>query len=478
MDFNEFAETIKAKYPEYKDRDNKILAEAMLKKYPVYADRVSFGDVKPESPKFYELEKQPGLPKGPGALIKQAGKQFLGGLSSPMPGSLVSTPLRAASETAQQLGSDVARGASTPGGVLPDIGLPAARLAGLGASTIADPLSYAPIPGLKSTKAPKTTPVESITQKATESLRKISQEYGARLNKAKAEVGLPVTKAEKLNAKEATGNLFNFGRQDVAEIADSLAGKTKEQAGAIEDFLLSGKGKADNPKVKEIRSFVDFDKIKNQSDLLVAVNRFKRHAMDLPDKARVKLASALQDKIQSLVDFTKQGNTEEGLLKSLYGDLAEDVIPSALAKSKAEMGDVLKLVNEIGPKMQKPGQAEQFLRTMVTGKSAINKDKLVAIRKLEALSGQPIYEALTEAIAKENPTLLTEMATSVPGLGPLWSRAAKLIDKALNSNAVKNALKSGVSKASRPAVAALKGFELDDRNLSELEKIRAAINRK
>jgi hypothetical protein len=42
MDFNEFAETVKAKHPEYKDRDNRTLAEAVVKKYPEYASKVTF----------------------------------------------------------------------------------------------------------------------------------------------------------------------------------------------------------------------------------------------------------------------------------------------------------------------------------------------------------------------------------------------------------------------------------------------------
>lgn len=42
MDFNEFAETIKAKYPQYKDKDNRTLAEAIVKKHPEYASKVEF----------------------------------------------------------------------------------------------------------------------------------------------------------------------------------------------------------------------------------------------------------------------------------------------------------------------------------------------------------------------------------------------------------------------------------------------------
>ena len=38
MNYNEFAESIKTKYPQYKDMDNKDLAERMIAKYPQYKD--------------------------------------------------------------------------------------------------------------------------------------------------------------------------------------------------------------------------------------------------------------------------------------------------------------------------------------------------------------------------------------------------------------------------------------------------------
>lgn len=94
------------------------------------------------APKFYELEKQQGTPRGPMELLKQAARQFKEGATSPMPGSLLSTPLRAVSETANQLGADVARGASTPGGLLPNIGTVPARGAGFLTAMAADPVSY------------------------------------------------------------------------------------------------------------------------------------------------------------------------------------------------------------------------------------------------------------------------------------------------------------------------------------------------
>ena len=40
IDYNEFAEKIKAKYPQYKDVDNYTLASKMVEKYPQYQGQV------------------------------------------------------------------------------------------------------------------------------------------------------------------------------------------------------------------------------------------------------------------------------------------------------------------------------------------------------------------------------------------------------------------------------------------------------
>lgn len=45
MDYNEFANAIKANHPEYADRDNAVLARAMLSKFPEYADRVDTSNI-------------------------------------------------------------------------------------------------------------------------------------------------------------------------------------------------------------------------------------------------------------------------------------------------------------------------------------------------------------------------------------------------------------------------------------------------
>lgn len=45
MDYNEFAQRIKNKYPEYKDMDNKELSEKIIAKYPEYKSQVTFENI-------------------------------------------------------------------------------------------------------------------------------------------------------------------------------------------------------------------------------------------------------------------------------------------------------------------------------------------------------------------------------------------------------------------------------------------------
>lgn len=99
-------------------------------------DPKEYESFKEGSPKFYEIEKQPGLPHGPVELIKQAARQFKDAATSPMPGSLLTLPVKAMQDTANQAGADVARATQ------PTIGTIPARAAGFATSTVLDPTSY------------------------------------------------------------------------------------------------------------------------------------------------------------------------------------------------------------------------------------------------------------------------------------------------------------------------------------------------
>lgn len=63
MDYNEFAQRIKTKYPEYQDMDNLELSQKVVAKYPEYKDTVTFEQVPTEQNKGIDLT--------PGGLVKQ-----------------------------------------------------------------------------------------------------------------------------------------------------------------------------------------------------------------------------------------------------------------------------------------------------------------------------------------------------------------------------------------------------------------------
>lgn len=65
MNYNEFAENIKAKYPQYKDIDNRELAQKIIAKYPQYKD-ITFDEVKPQK------TKKAGVDLTPSGLYKKA----------------------------------------------------------------------------------------------------------------------------------------------------------------------------------------------------------------------------------------------------------------------------------------------------------------------------------------------------------------------------------------------------------------------
>lgn len=64
MNYNEFAERIKSKYPEYKDMDNKELSKRMITKYPEYKELVTFTETQSQ-------EQKKGIDLTPGGLVKQ-----------------------------------------------------------------------------------------------------------------------------------------------------------------------------------------------------------------------------------------------------------------------------------------------------------------------------------------------------------------------------------------------------------------------
>lgn len=78
MNYNEFAETVKTKYPEYKDVDNRMLAEKVVGKYPEYREVVEFDETPPtEGPGMLKSAALGAMSGIPGAETVVSGIQSL-----------------------------------------------------------------------------------------------------------------------------------------------------------------------------------------------------------------------------------------------------------------------------------------------------------------------------------------------------------------------------------------------------------------
>ena len=348
------------------------------------------------SPKFYELEKQPGmnLPEQGQGFLKDAGnlalhaaKQFGKQVASPMPFSTLTAPIRIAQENAAGLGSDVARGLMNTG-----LNAPAARAGGFIASAVTDPTSYMGASLLKSPGMAKSLPqnamrpnvqdmidnlvkqksplkeeIETQTARIMDSLDNTVKEYGAKLNTAKAKIGIPVTVADKEKSILQYGNAHGLGKDKINKMYQDIIEETKDS-----------------------------------TKLAQNVTKFKQMASHITDpKLKAQLASVLQDNINKVVDWTKTGDSTEGVLKKQYADLKELALPEALKESKKLMSDALNLADELGSKLDDPGKAEAFIRSTVLGKSARTKDFMNSLRHLEEVSGVKFFDDIKKAIVTE-----------------------------------------------------------------------------
>jgi hypothetical protein len=87
MNYQEFAQGIKAKYPAYKDADDRVLARKMVEKYPVYKDRVTFEDTEiksvPQTPDIVKAAEEATRPEA----IKDTVKTSVNSAIAPLIGA-------------------------------------------------------------------------------------------------------------------------------------------------------------------------------------------------------------------------------------------------------------------------------------------------------------------------------------------------------------------------------------------------------
>ena len=112
MNADQFAQSIKAKYPAYANVDNNTLATKMLAKYPQYADRVDLGT--PATPTPTTVSPSPGVSLIPG---QQPGFGALAQNVAALPGAVSDLASKVTSglgfgQTADTIGTDISRATS------------------------------------------------------------------------------------------------------------------------------------------------------------------------------------------------------------------------------------------------------------------------------------------------------------------------------------------------------------------------------
>lgn len=577
MNADDFAAAIKAKHPEYAEVDNTELTTRMLEKYPQYKDSVNIDKpAEPEKPKFYELEKQPGLPKTAMDAVKQLGGRVLNEVTSPFPGVDPRGIALAASELAGQAGNDIAAKA------VPVLGKTLGRVTGLASSIALDPASYMAgaltskpakaitnkigelasekLPGLykflakvpeQATKTllenkgvlPEATAQaeEALTQRVQKALTGAVKERGVALNEAKAAAGMPVSVEDKVKALKDTGNEFGVHQGDLNDMAKAFGDKygpkthlkkmlgewagdyvtnPKDAATKIEDTLKANTNSGDKVggwfpsdevrkmfqselmgKLEEFKSFAHFDDIKDPKQLAISIDNFNQMAEKIPEKARVKMASLLQDKINNFVDWNKSGNSIEGVLKQQYGKLADVATPEALRDSKSGFAEAKNLMDDLEKKLGgDEGKAQEFLGKIFTNPTPANQDYIKKLAKLEAVSGHPILTDLYKHFASKSfshnisrpvfegmegvyaggkllagdiggaAKVLTLMGAQSPKVLKFATKLGLKAADAVPASVLKNAAKVGVNR-SIAATSGLKGAQLQDSVSEESRRV-------
>lgn len=507
MDYNQFAETVKAKYPQYKDRDNRALAEAMVNKFPAYGDRITFDEVKSDSPRVEGAGERAaqlfGAVTSPLSavpdLIRNRQEVFnkgpavgmtVGGLLGGIPGAALGagageafkqldtralgTPEAKASlpqtgkDAAMDIGVEGAKGAALEAGgkLAGGIALKAwPMLKNVGQATLKAILRVGgKVPekaleaGAKAGwKVPNVSPeeVNTAVSNVQGALKSVVDDAGKLLNEAKSNIGLPTTVAEREASIAKYGNPFGIGKPDM-------------ETGALTQY------------------FKDFTK---PEELVSAIKTFKDASKGLPKQMKAKVAAHLQDQINGKVNWEGKGTVTEGVLKSLYKDLGNFINESVPKALRERMSKALALEDDLGKMLgEGEGKAEQFLRNLFASKSAGSKDTLQRLADLEVLTGQPVLtelfrkfsgQELNKLVGREfiaftagtsaisgaisgNPTVAGVGAALLTGQSP-WAMTR------IGRLAVKG---SGVAEKIGPA--ALQGFKMLAQN-QELEKVKQKL---
>lgn len=216
--------------------------------------------------------------------------------------------------------------------------------------------------------------------------------FGTMLDEAKSKAGLPTTVEEKVGSISKYKNAYNL---DV----DQPLKMVEQPIGASKSFEGPSKFDETAPKVEPYKIGTH----SSQHDLLTEIERFTKSSSKIDEGDKIKAASYLQDQINNHVDWNKQGDSIQGLLKQQYKDLGRLITTSSegLQGAKSKMAEVYKSLDEIENKLKDPGQAEAFLKRIANNPTGKNADYLTKLRKLEKLTGTESVDDLFKMFADQ-----------------------------------------------------------------------------
>lgn len=472
MSPDDLATAIKAEHPLYKDQDNLDLARRWVEKYPTYAKHVDFPKTEEATPIMDTVQKTLELggtvfggiagtaagattspvtgPVGPlvGGVAGAASGRALGTATSnvirnymhPEQTPQLSDQFKDVGQSAVQGAKDQATGEAAGAVAKPVIsslgdfvnsGLAKLSKWKLGASV---PERAAEIAKDKKFDLPSPTKadIETGVSNVQKALTEAKSKAGAVLNKAKAQLGLPVTVAEREASIAKHGNPFGVSQADGLQQGATAGNphaipvyKDNFGPGGAERQIYNVFGDKAHPTIQKVGwgSSVGADilsankipikengfvkDISKPEDLVKTISEFKAKASEMNPKSRIKLASYLQDKINGMINWEKGGTVTEGILKNQYSDLGDMVNTDAVGIEgpKAEMAKTLKVFDDLESKLAdktKPGAAHDFLKSLFTKESGKNADYLNRLAQLEELSGKPVLTKLFEQFAGES----------------------------------------------------------------------------
>lgn len=369
LSIDEFAQTIKQKYPQYTDKDNAALVKAIVAKYPEYADKVNIPTVT-KTPSFGE-----NVVSGIGEGLKQAAgdaKSFVGGLISPLTESATSF-LRALQAT-----PDIVRGV---------FGNEEAQ--GRAAETLAKPIAgVTPLAGLTPTQA-----VGRAVKTAAFALPEIEGVPNAFGKATGAATGATFGFGSSLeNGDSGKGILLNtilsaLGGHAAQTYLPVLANKLV-QPNIVTDFVGNGLSKVED---KLSQSVVDsYKKILNLNSRQLAIEeRFAKNTPEFLAKEGIRLdvSGGKLDATQAIRELESKADIENNLFSSLLKSenkyaAIDDIFNNAKANIKASGTDYDKAIAHIDAEQAAyKRQYAQFASTNAKDDMVLPLDKINEIKQ-------------------------------------------------------------------------------------------------